>query len=180
MLTLVVITGLPCTGKSTLAEALARRLNLPLFSVDPIVAVMWRHNLEPGQTGIAAPLGGRPAVRAGYDIAANLADEHLGRGTSVIVDAVSPQDWARQPWYQAAAKHQAKVAVIECICSDEDLHRRRTEDRLRNIPGMPEITWKAVLQRKADFEPWELPHLVLDSIRPSEDILNEALAYVKL
>lgn len=179
MLTLIVVTGLPCTGKSTIAEALARHLGLPLFSVDPIVTVMWRYSLDPDQADIAAPLGGRPTVQAGYDIAANLASEHLGRGSSVIVDAVSPQDWARQPWYKAAADHQARIVVIECICSNEDLHRSRTEKRLRNMPGMPEITWEVVLQRKTDFEPWVLPHLVLDSIRSPEDIFKEALDYIE-
>jgi len=35
--TLVVLSGLPGTGKSTLAEAIAKQTQLPIFSVDPIV-----------------------------------------------------------------------------------------------------------------------------------------------
>jgi adenylate kinase family enzyme len=33
---LIVLSGLPGSGKSTIAELLAKRLRLPIFSVDPI------------------------------------------------------------------------------------------------------------------------------------------------
>jgi predicted kinase len=76
---LIVLSGLPGSGKSMLAEGLSRALSLPVFSVDPIEAAMWRSGLVKVQTGIAA-----------YDVAIALADEHLRLGHSVIVDAVNP------------------------------------------------------------------------------------------
>jgi predicted kinase len=42
---LVVLSGLPGSGKNTLAEGLSRILSLPVFSVDPIEAAMWRGGL---------------------------------------------------------------------------------------------------------------------------------------
>src|SRR5215213_7473709 len=51
---LIVLAGLPGFGKSTLAEGLSRHFSLPLFSVDPIEAAMWRGGLPRDQTGIAA------------------------------------------------------------------------------------------------------------------------------
>src|SRR4029453_15133768 len=50
----VFLAGLPGSGKSTVAEGLSRHFSLPLFSVDPIEAAMWRGGLPPDQTGIAA------------------------------------------------------------------------------------------------------------------------------
>ena len=47
---LVILAGLPGSGKSTLAEGLSRHFSLPLFSVDPIEAAMWRGGL-PGSNG---------------------------------------------------------------------------------------------------------------------------------
>ena len=76
---LIVLSGLPGSGKSTLAEGLSRKLSVPVFSVDPIEAAMWRSGLAKAQTGIAA-----------YDVAIALADEHLRLAHSVIVDAVNP------------------------------------------------------------------------------------------
>ena len=75
---LIVFAGLPGSGKSTVAEGLSRSLSIPLFSVDPIEAAMWRGGLARAETGIAA-----------YGVAIALADEHLRLGHSVIVDAVN-------------------------------------------------------------------------------------------
>jgi predicted kinase len=76
-LKLIVLAGLPGSGKSTLAEALSRHFSLPLFSIDPIEAAMWRGGLSRDQTGIAA-----------YEVAQALAAEHLRLGHSVLIDAV--------------------------------------------------------------------------------------------
>ena len=75
---LVILAGLPGSGKSTLAEGLSRHFSLPLFSVDPIEAAMWRGGLPRDQTGIVA-----------YTVAQALAEEHLRLGQSVVIDAVN-------------------------------------------------------------------------------------------
>lgn len=165
---LIVLSGLPGSGKSTVAEGLSRALSVPLFSIDPIEAAMWRGGLAKNQTGIAA-----------YDVAAALADEHLKLGHSVIIDAVNPVEAPRDAWRNLAAKHQAALAIIECVCADEALHRKRVEARVRNIEGMPELTWARALQRRDEYEPWTDARLVLDtSLHTVEQLLTQALDYV--
>jgi predicted kinase len=121
---LIVLSGPPGSGKSTLAEGPSRTLSMPIFSVDPIEA------LAKAQTGIAA-----------YDIAIALADEHLRLGHSVVVDAANPVEAPRAAWRNLASKYQADCKIIECVCADETVHRRRIEARVRDIDGMPEISW---------------------------------------
>ena len=123
---LIVLSGLPGSGKSTVAEGLSRILSFPVFSVDPIEAAMWRSGLPKHSTGIAA-----------YDVAISLADEHLRLGHSVIVDAVNPVEAPRAAWRNLAAKRRAELKVIECVCADEAVHRQRIEARTRNIAGCP-------------------------------------------
>ena len=106
--TLIVLSGLPGSGKSTVAEGLSRALSIPLFSIDPIEAAMWRGGLSKDQTGIAA-----------YEVAIALADEHLRLGHSVIVDAVNPIEAPRAAWRSLAAKYRADMKIIECVCADE-------------------------------------------------------------
>lgn len=149
---LVVFSGLPGTGKSTLAAALARAMAAPLFAVDPIEASMWRSGLPSTMTGVAA-----------YGIVATLADEHLRRGQSVIVDAVNPVEAARAPWRALARRYQADLKIIECICSDTAAHRERIAARVRAIAGMPEVTWDDVERRRAEYEPWSDARLVIDT-----------------
>ncbi len=167
--TLIVLSGLPGSGKSMLAEGLSRALSIPLFSIDPIEAAMWRGGLKKDQTGIAA-----------YEVAIALADEQLRLGHCIIVDAVNPIEAPRAAWRSLAAKYRAGLKIIECICADEGVHRARIEARRRNIPGMPEITWARVLQRRAEYEPWTDARLTLDtSIETPEKLLADALNYLR-
>jgi predicted kinase len=166
---LFLVSGLPGSGKSTVADGLSRRLSIPIFSIDPIEAAMWRNGIAPDQTGIAA-----------YEVAVALADEQLRLGHSVIVDAVNPIEAPRQGWRNLAAKYRADLKIIECVCVNETTHRRRIEARIRNIEGMPEIPWSRVLERRAEYEPWPDERRTLDtSDGPPEQLLADALDYVR-
>jgi predicted kinase len=166
---LIIMSGRPGSGKSTLAEGLSRNLSMPVFSVDPIEAAMWRAGLAREQTGVAA-----------YDVAAALADEHLRLGHGVIIDAVNPVEPPRAAWRSLAAKHRADLKVIECVCTDETVHRRRIETRVRNIAGMPDVTWTRVQERRADYDAWTDGRLTLDtSVETPEKLLAEALNYLR-
>jgi predicted kinase len=166
---LIVVSGLPGSGKSMVAEVISRSLSLPVFSIDPIEAAMWRGGLARSQTGIAA-----------YVVAMTLADEHLRLGHSVIIDAVNPVEAPRAGWRDLAAKHQADLKIIECACADEAVHRRRIEARVRAIDGMPEITWARVLERRAEYQPWTDERLTLDtSVDAPGKLLAAALSYLR-
>ncbi|MFI7236092.1 AAA family ATPase [Streptomyces cyaneofuscatus] len=76
---LIAMAGLPGSGKSSVAGALGRKLTAPVVSVDPIEAAMWRAGVARDQpTGLAA-----------YVVAEAVADDVLGMGQTVIVDAVN-------------------------------------------------------------------------------------------
>jgi hypothetical protein len=60
------------------------------------------------------------------------------------------------------------------------IHRRRIEARVRNIAGLPEVTWARVLERRAEYEAWSDARLVLDTSHASpEQLLGEALNYAR-
>jgi predicted kinase len=167
--TLIVLSGLPASGKSVLAESLSRALSVPIFSIDPIEAAMWRAGLAKAQTGIAA-----------YEVAQALADEHLRLRHSVIVDAVNPVEAPRAAWRNLAAKHRVSLKIIECVCSDEAMLRQRIEGRGRSVAGTRELTWASLLQRRDEYEPWIDPRLVLDTSRTSPaQLLTQALNYMR-
>ena len=66
---LVALTGLPATGKSAIADAIGRALPAPVFSVDPLEAVLNRAGItREHRSGHAA-----------YDLAAMLAEAQLPR-----------------------------------------------------------------------------------------------------
>jgi predicted kinase len=162
------MAGLPGTGKSLIAEGLARALVAAAFSIDPIEAAMWRAGLSRDATGVAA-----------YMVAATMAEELLRLGRMVVIDAVNPVEAPRAMWRSLAGRLDVRLRVVECVCSDLDVHRQRVEGRVRDIEGMAEITWAQVEQRRAEYEPFVDARLVLDTARKtSEGLVAEALAYI--
>ncbi len=98
-------------------------------------------------------------------------------GQSVILDSVAGTRSIRNAWRQLSERYEADRRVIECICSDESLHRARLLDRKRNIRGWHELEWSEVERVKQYYLPWEEKHLVLDMLRPLEENFWKAKKY---
>lgn len=159
---LVVLGGLPGTGKSTLASALGERLGAMHIRIDTIEQAM----RDAGQT-IAGP--------EGYLVARDVARENLRLGVAVIVDAVNPVAYTRELWQEVAAATGARLVEIELVCGDSAEHRRRVESRTVDIDGFRLPTWQDVLDR--GYEPWRTAEVV-DTAGTSVEEVEEALAEV--
>lgn len=157
---LIVMAGLPGSGKSSVAEALGRLLRRPVLSVDPIEAAMWRSEIPASMTGLAA-----------YGVAEAIAGENLRLGLGVIVDAVNPVAAARDGWVSLAARQGAGLAFVECTCPSPDVHRQRIEGRRRGIAGMDETTWDMVEARRREYEPWTCDRIALDTTEADPEAL---------
>lgn len=161
---LIVVSGLPGSGKSTLAESLAKKLSIPVFSVDPIESSVIKSGISQSfETGLAA-----------YIVAEKLADEQLKLGISVIIDAVSPVEEARNMWRKLSEKHNAKLVIIECVVN-EKIHKDRIKSRVRTMHGIPEVTWEDVEKRKKEYLPWDEERLIIDTSNDTQSSLLEAI-----
>lgn len=167
---LIVFSGLPGTGKSTLAEAIGRQLGIPVFAKDWLEATLLRSELKP--TNEEKSLG-----YAGYELLTILATRQMILGQSVILDSVAASKTIRTTWRQLSDQYNADWRVIECVCLDESLHRSRLKDRKRHIPGWHELEWSEVERVKQYYVPWEGERLVLDMTHPFTDNLLDAKAY---
>jgi len=165
---LTVLRGLPGAGKSAVADELGRRLEAMVLSVDPIEAAIWRAGIAPSfETGVAA-----------YEVAAAVAREQLRLGHDVVVDAVNAYEVIHALWERVATRCGLVMSVVEVVCSDLDLHRRRLEARVRDIDGFPEPTWDEVVDKQRDWQPWPGGALVLDSVEPLAANVERAVRYV--
>jgi predicted kinase len=167
---LIIFSGLPGTGKSTIAETLGKELSIPVFAKDWLEATLLRSGLKPVTTNESLGF-------AGYDLLTVLAERQLMLEQSVILDSVASSQTIRDIWRQLAKQYDADWHLIECICSDESLHRSRLKDRQRHIPGWHELEWSEVERVKQYYAPWEGEHLVLDMIHPFEENLLRAKEY---
>ncbi len=165
---LIVLSGLPGTGKSAIAEGLAKALAIPVLSVDPIESAVIRAGLPRGfETGYAA-----------YLVAETVADTILRLGLDCVIDAANYVELGRNLWRGLAARAGSTMKVIVCTLPHEHTHRARLSARDRDLAG-GEPTWDDVETQRAEWTPWAEQHLVLDSTRPIETNLAEALRYVR-
>lgn len=166
---IVLVSGLPGSGKSTLAESLAAQTRFPLFSVDPIEAAIIKSGLPRSfETGLAA-----------YLVAETLASEQLKCGLSVLLDAVNAVQEARDMWHNLAQQHHATLVIVECVLEGA-IHKARIEARVRNMYGIPEVSWEDVENRQKEYLPWHEERLVLDTTQAHEENVKKALAYIHL
>ncbi len=147
---LVVVGGLPATGKSTVCSQLARARRTPWVRVDRIEDAIVR------ATALRHPVG-----VVGYAVAYALAAEQLRHGIDVIAECVNPLSVTRDAWRQVASGAASRVVEVEMICSDPAQHRRRAESRTVDIAGHRLPTWEQIVTR--EYEPWHRDHLVIDS-----------------
>lgn len=164
MTTLIVLGGLPATGKSTIATAVARRTGAVYLRVDRIEQAVaeW--------TSLDHPVG-----PVGYAIAHELAREQLMLGLDVIVECVNPAAATRDPWVDTAAGAGASIVEVELRCSDRVEHERRVATRPSDVPGLIKPTWSQI--RGRDYEPWSRPRLEIDTATtPVDEAVQLVLA----
>ena len=167
---LVIFSGLPGTGKSSLAEAVGRHFGIPVFAKDWLEASLLQSELKP--TSKEKSLG-----YAGYELLTVLAKRQLMLGQSVILDSVAATKTIRMEWRKLAKRYQAEWRVIECVCSDESIHRARLKVRKRGIPGWHELEWSEAERVKNYYVPWRQDRLVLDMANPFGENFSKAKAY---
>lgn len=167
---LIIFSGLPGTGKSTMAEMIGKDLAIPVFAKDWLEATLVRSGLKPVTED-------KSLGSAGYELLTTLAERQLMLGQSVILDSVAGSQTIRGTWRQLSEQYEADWRVVECICSDETLQRARLKDRKRHIPGWHELEWSEVERVKQYYFPWEGEHLVLDMVQPFDKNLLKARKY---
>jgi predicted kinase len=136
---LVILGGLPGTGKTTLARAVARELRAVHLRIDTIeVALHYA-----GLTSIDDK---------GYRVAYAVAEDLLRLGLTVIADSVNPIAITRDAWHAVGRRANVRAIDVEVVCSDLEEHRLRVESRTSDIEGFTGPTWREVVER--EYEPW--------------------------
>jgi predicted kinase len=167
----IIFTGLPGTGKSTLAERVARALRAPAFEGDWLMG-----GLKPAHAALAR-LDRSEYLAAWFGLLRTLVTRQLMLDQSaVVVDLVGDKQFA--PWQETAENFAARLSLIECVCSDEAVHRARIEGRVRGIPGWHEVGWDHVERMRAEVLPLTVDRLIVDAMAPVDDNLSRVLSYL--
>ncbi len=150
---LVVMCGLPGTGKSHAARAIARPFEATVLRSDVIRKEL--AGLPPDarpadgrETGIYAP----EFTRRTYDAMVQRAREHLGHGRTVVIDATCPAASMRAPFLDAARDLGVACVLVETTCPPETV-RQRLQQRGGDPDEPSDADWAIYEHARKRFEP---------------------------
>jgi predicted kinase len=162
---LIILAGLPGSGKTTIARELSRALGAVHVRIDSIEQAIRDAGIMVGDLRDSG-------YRAGYAIA----EDNLRLGRTVVADSVNPLLVSRDAWIEVAQRAQVEAIEVEIECSDREEHRRRVEERLSDLPGLLLPTWEQVVSRA--YDPWTRKRMVVDTA--SKDVAQSIQAILEL
>lgn len=145
---LYIFSGLPASGKSTLAKLLAKQTGAMYIRVDTVeqgLRDLCNFNVE-GE---------------GYRLSYRIVRDNLELGHSCISDSCNPIKLTRSEWQEVAEYAGAKFVNIEVSCSDVIEHESRVNNRECEVANLKLPTWQQVKSRH--YESWESDVVKIDT-----------------
>ena len=142
---LIFVTGLPGTGKTTFARALARSLKAVHLNTDIIRDLLNMRGMYDDASKMKV-----------YEELLKKTDETLQYGHSVIVDGTFYKMEVRQPFIDVGVKYNKRIEWIEIKANEQIIAERVSQKRTYS-----EADYEVYLYIKSIYEPLQKAHLTL-------------------
>ncbi|EKD33327.1 MAG: hypothetical protein ACD_76C00045G0013 [uncultured bacterium] len=117
-ITLIIITGLPGTGKTTLGKKLAQDLNLPFINKDGIKEILF-DNFGWKDRKWSVKIGG-----TSYDVLYYIVESMLKAGKSLVIESNFEPKFANRKLLDLKKKYNFTTFQIRCITDGKILFNR--------------------------------------------------------
>ncbi len=163
---LIIICGLPGSGKSSLAKKLRRKLSAVCLSSDVIRKQIF-----------SPPRYTEEEKRQVYMEMVNQAEKLLNGRRSVIVDATFYTKRYRGMMIEAAKEAGTSHHIIRCTLPEE-LIISRLKERQGRRKSMSDAGYEVYLKLKGRFEPIEGEYLELDCSLPADEQITKVMDFI--
>ncbi len=160
---LIIIFGLPGTGKTTFATLLSKQLGIKHYNTDIIRSLSGKSKQydEENKTLI-------------YDEMLSLTSLEFEKGKSVIIDATFYKKKLRKKFQVLAQEYDVIVKWIE-ICADEEIVKKRVSKKRR----YSEADYTVYQKIKSQFEPMQEKYIQLFSGQEEmPDLIEKAIKFI--
>lgn len=164
----IMLSGLPGTGKSYLARRLSDRLRAPVIETDFV-----RKTLFP------QPSYSADESAIVHWVSRLLMRKLLARGVPVILDATNLIERQREMVYHVAEQAGARLVIVQTV-APEEVVRARLERRLtQRDPGdISDATWSVYRRMAERQEPIRRPHLTVNTSEDLESAIDKIVREV--
>jgi predicted kinase len=170
---IVLMAGLPGTGKSTLARALAERLSGTVLSKDEI-----RHALFSGRDVEYTTEQDDFVMEVMLQAAQRILQKHPDR--YVFLDGRTfSRNYQIERVIGAASELRQICKILECVCADETARARLELQAISGEHPAGNRTFDLYLDIKERFEPITHPKILIDTDQPFEICVNQALSHLR-
>jgi predicted kinase len=159
----IIVSGLPGSGKSFFAEKLAKLINAEYLSSDIIRKELFSN-----------PTYSKEEKESVYEEMKIKMNVFLPVKTDVILDATFFKDELRKSFCKECIKHKTTCRIIIISASEEDIRQRISHKR-----AFSDADYSVYLKMKEQFEMPETEFLELNSSKIDINLmLNKAVAYL--
>jgi len=145
---LIVVAGLPGTGKTTIAEALAKEIDAVVFSTDKIRKMIFE-----------MPIYNEEDKRVVYTELFSQTEKYLTKGKNVILDGTFYTKELREKAKEVGKSFCEKVYFVYCE-TPEELLKKRIDKRKDKFS---EADYSVYLKMKKVFEEFEEDVIIIDT-----------------
>ena len=161
---LIIVCGLPGSGKTTISILVAKRYHALHISSDAV-----RKELIP------APVYSEEEKKTVYDEVLRRAGAALKEGKDVIIDSTCYKKEHREMMRRLAADAGTKNYTILCTLPEEEIKRRLAN---RGKMSLSDADYEVYLKVKGIFEEMDEEHLVVDCSLQKKKMLEIIGEYI--
>lgn len=162
---LVMISGLPGTGKSHFARRLAERFPATILETDALRRILF-----------PSPAYSAEENRRLFPAVNRLISDLLREGIPVIYDATNLLEFQRGYVYRIADHAGAKLIIVQSVAPEGVVVQRLDARRRSREPtDLSEATWEVYQKMKATAEPIQRNYFVVDTSRDITPVIEKVL-----